>query len=628
MTSTEELLHGIAVLRPTVKVGAGRTPLPAAAQDRLIRVVVDTSLRLPDMFELTFVDRAGTVLDDAGLQLGTELEIRGGAKDEQQDWSLVVGEVTAMEGSYDDAVSLTIVRGYSHDHRLQRARRVRTFVDVTDSDVARQLAGGAGLTVGQVEATTQVHPNLVQADQTDWEFLTERAAEIGCELGARDGRFYYRKARTVTDGPPLAVELGEQLRRFRPRVSAANLVGEVEARVQDPTEAKAIAVRVPVATATVDIGAGTAASSAGRFAPRAAPAAAVSPAASSAASAAAGPAPTTNGQLALDRGLAVNAGSDGAVKATADALAEHASSGFAEAEGELLGDARVIAGSVLQVGGVPAQFAGKWLVTTARHVFDTNDGGYRTQFAVSGRQDRSLLALAARSGPSLKRIDGVVCGVVTDVADPLDLGRVKLMLPWLSPDYESAWAPVSQLFAAAQGGALFVPGPNEQVLVAFEHGDVRRPYVLGSLVNNRTGAGARLDGSPSAKPGATAVKAGQPPAVIRRGFASPTGSRVVFHDEAPPAGGRPTAAQVIVATGQDKIGIVMDQVAGTLTINCAPGQPPGTLKIQCDGNVEIAAGATGTLAIDGGSQLSLKAKAIEIQAELAVAVKGKPIQLN
>ncbi|MGH8938250.1 MAG: hypothetical protein ACRDV2_02760, partial [Actinomycetes bacterium] len=322
--TTAELLElGLVDMIPTVKVGTGRQPLPAAALGNLIRVVVDSHLHLPDMFELTFLDQQGTLLDDAGFKLGLELEVRGGAINQKQDWSLVVGEITAMEGQYGGPVRTTAVRGYSHEHRLQRARRARTFLDAKDSDVAKQIAGDAGLTVGQVDATTQVHPQLAQADQTDWAFLMERATEIGYETGVTEGKFYFRKAHDVQKGTAVAVTAGRELLSFRPRVSVASLVPEVETRVLDPAEAKAVSAKTAVTTISADVGAGKADVAAGQFKPKKAP--------NPPASTENGPAASANGYLALGRGFSVKAGGDQALKEAADALAAHVGSTFAEA---------------------------------------------------------------------------------------------------------------------------------------------------------------------------------------------------------------------------------------------------------------------------------------------------------
>jgi hypothetical protein len=84
----------------------------------------------------------------------------------------------------------------------------------------------------------------------------------------------------------------------------------------------------------------------------------------------------------------------------------------------------------------------------------------------------------------------------------------------------------------------------------------------------------------------------------------------------------------VLATAQDKVGLVLDQVAGELRLQCKPGAPPGRLVIECDGDVEIKAGPSGSLTVDGGSSLTLKGTTVSIEGTGPVAVKGKPIQLN
>lgn len=84
---------------------------------------------------------------------------------------------------------------------------------------------------------------------------------------------------------------------------------------------------------------------------------------------------------------------------------------------------------------------------------------------------------------------GVAPATVTDLQDPDGQGRVKIRLGW-SPDgnggagYE-AWARMATLFAGDNRGSWFLPDPGDEVLVAFEHGDPRRPYVLGGLWNGQ-----------------------------------------------------------------------------------------------------------------------------------------------
>ena len=83
------------------------------------------------------------------------------------------------------------------------------------------------------------------------------------------------------------------------------------------------------------------------------------------------------------------------------------------------------------------------------------------------------------------RLAGVYPAIVTDNQDPEGLGRVRLRLPWAvdpSEGYET-WARVATFMAGAERGSWFIPEPDDEVLVAFEAGDPRRPYVLGALWN-------------------------------------------------------------------------------------------------------------------------------------------------
>lgn len=83
------------------------------------------------------------------------------------------------------------------------------------------------------------------------------------------------------------------------------------------------------------------------------------------------------------------------------------------------------------------------------------------------------------------RIYGIVIGIVTDNQDPEGLGRVKVKFPWLSEEDESHWARIALLMAGPDRGTFFLPEVDDEVLIAFEHGDVRFPYILGMLWNGQ-----------------------------------------------------------------------------------------------------------------------------------------------
>ena len=93
---------------------------------------------------------------------------------------------------------------------------------------------------------------------------------------------------------------------------------------------------------------------------------------------------------------------------------------------------------------------------------------------------------------------GVYAALVVNVVDPDGQGRVKVRLPW-SPDtnggaYE-AWARIATLMAGNNRGTWLIPDRDDEVLVAFEAGDPRRPYVLGGLWNGRDTPPESMDSS-------------------------------------------------------------------------------------------------------------------------------------
>lgn len=85
----------------------------------------------------------------------------------------------------------------------------------------------------------------------------------------------------------------------------------------------------------------------------------------------------------------------------------------------------------------------------------------------------------------MSKINGMVIGLVTNVSDPLQLNRVKLHFPWQDDGHETDWVRIATMMAGGGRGSMFMPEVNDEVLVAFEHGDPRFPYVIGFLWNGQ-----------------------------------------------------------------------------------------------------------------------------------------------
>jgi uncharacterized protein involved in type VI secretion and phage assembly len=115
-----------------------------------------------------------------------------------------------------------------------------------------------------------------------------------------------------------------------------------------------------------------------------------------------------------------------------------------------------------------------------------------------GQIDLAPRAPGAGSGPPSARWFGVYPALVADIKDPDGQGRVSVTLPW-APDTGGSsyrvWARLATMMAGSRRGSWFVPDVNDEVLVAFEGGDPRRPYVVGALWNGSDSPPESMDGS-------------------------------------------------------------------------------------------------------------------------------------
>jgi uncharacterized protein involved in type VI secretion and phage assembly len=170
-----------------------------------------------------------------------------------------------------------------------------------------------------------------------------------------------------------------------------------------------------------------------------------------------------------------------------------------------------------------------------------------------------------------RRIYGVVVGLVTNNQDPDHLGRVKVKFPWLGDDDESAWARVAAPMAGKNRGLFMLPEVDDEVLVVFEHGDPRFPYVLGGLWN---GADTPPETNSDGKNAVRLIRS-------RSGHVI----RLVDTD-----GGE--KIEIIDKTGHNSL--TLDSESNTVTISA----PQGTIKLSAQ---EIQIEASNTVTIKGAT---------------------------
>jgi uncharacterized protein involved in type VI secretion and phage assembly len=192
---------------------------------------------------------------------------------------------------------------------------------------------------------------------------------------------------------------------------------------------------------------------------------------------------------------------------------------------------------------------------------------------------------------------GVAVGVVTNNQDSEGLGRVKVRFPWLSDEDESHWARVLTPMAGNQRGLYFIPEVDDEVLVAFQHGDIRFPYILGALWNGK-------DKPPESNNGANNL----------RTIKSRSGHIIRLDDTAD--------AEKIEIIDKNKNSIIVNTAKNTITVTA-----DADITIQSTKGKLILQGHD----IEMKSQAGVKVEAsqgMELKAGSQLNIKGSVVNIN
>ncbi len=551
-------------------IEVGGSELPPDIEGQLESALVVDRLTMPDTFTLVFRDPELDILKRAKLEIGAKVAISTALAGDAPE-ELISGEVTSIEADYDTLGARAIVRGYDLSHRLNAGRKTETFQNVTLSDVAKTVAVAAGLKA-EVDDSGACFDHIIQPNLSDLDFLYSLAKGIGFDCRVEGETLYFKKPTESETGPsegdletedPTQLVWSRNLIEFHARVSAVAQVSGVKVRGWDIAEKKAVVGEVPASTTSAALK--------------------LKPAAL---------ADKVGGQslVVVDQPI----GSQKEADALAAARAEQVGSSAFEATAVALGSPALKAGVAVSISGVDPTLAGKWVISSSRHEFGA--GAYRTHLDCSGRLDRSLHGVIANSVPgatgSANRAPGVVIGIVSDVVDPMNIGRVKVKFPWLGDEVDSGWARMATPGAGPDSGMIWLPEVGDEVLVAFEMGDFSHPIVIGGLWNGKD------------KPllGEKLVDNG---AITRRGFVSRKGHQFVFFD------------------GPQESGIALLSQDGKFKVSL--NETKGQLHIKADGKLLIEAQS---LEIKVDTDAKVEAKGVSLEATGQMKIKGATVALN
>jgi uncharacterized protein involved in type VI secretion and phage assembly len=456
-------MANVVVNVPGCRIMVNGGPLDATQTRYLLDVTVRDSLLLPDTAVVRFQDPDGSVVNDQKWAISNSLEIKFAGTQSNDYVSAFKGEIVAIEPEYSDKGLIVSFRAYDKGWRLNRSRRSHTYTDVTATDMIREIAGLEQLTVGTADDRDGPKFEVFQQSmETNWEFCWRLARMRNCEFVVQGSTCHFRKRKTGTPVETLVwsgTSEDEPLLAFKPRLSGVGQVNAVEVRNNDP-----ISRQVVVGQATT-------------------PAAAHKSEAIDSRSSAVSKL-SVRDVVVSDRIAADLKEATAIAQATLDRLA----SSFVEAEGRTYGNPKVRAGATIELRNVH-RFSGQYVLSETTHRFAGGTGEYRTSFVISGRTSHRFRDLLQSNGHT-DWGSSLVIGIVTnnkeqDGSSERNLGRVKVKYPGLGDNIESGWARVVVPHAGKDRGMFFMPQLDDEVVIAFEHGDTRRPLIIGSLFNGR-----------------------------------------------------------------------------------------------------------------------------------------------
>jgi phage protein D/phage baseplate assembly protein gpV len=584
-------MFGVPFYVPDFAVKIAGLTLAADVRQAVRSLTYESSSETADMFTLQLNNADLRLTDSPLFDVGKTVEIHMGYAGALEP--MMLGEITAVSPVFPESGAPTItITGYDKSHRMRNNRPPhRTFTYVNDSLVAAQIAG-ENLLIPIVDPAPTMSESIAQTE-SDWALLRELADRNGFQLFVRWDKLYFRFPRPQVE--KIVLEWGNTLSSFNPRLSTSGQTGIEVIRSYDYQLAQTIVAVLPVMALGGDLdtiierlGSGIVDQLAGL------------------------------GRHVIRRKKVSNFLEAGAV---ARAVLQQLLDGLFEASGACIGLPKLRAGDLIEIRGVGQRFGGNYTLSKVTHTID--DGGYRTSFEATQRYTSSLAQtlrhrIAETPSPNQQApIRGVMVGKVVQNIDPLGLGRVQVTFPDLSDDHPSGWARIATLSAggdeSGSWGSYFLPDRDDEVLVAFEGGDLNHPVVIGALWNGQ-------QRPPETNTGLNERRLLRTKSGMEIRFDElPQQERLVIRDKA--------GATIELSSAPDGRGITirntaeavirLDATQNEVTIAHASGS---TITLAADGSVSIVAAKDLAFKTDTGN--------LTLEATGTVTIKGTRIDLN
>lgn len=347
--------------------------------------------------------------------------------------------------------SLLIIEAKDLAIKTTVGRKNRYFSEVTDSEIIETILGDYSDISLEIEATSDVHEQMVQYYCTDWDFLVTRAETNGHLTIVDDA--------TIKTGPPdynqepiASLAYGHNILEFDFEMDARNQFSAIETRAWDIANQEVITSSNQPQDITE---LGNLSSS------------------------------DLSDTIGLDQLNYQHTGALNSEELQSWTNARMLRSQLSKTVGriKILGNNEIKPGNLITIEGMGDRFNGTAFVSGVSHSFASNWNthlqiGLSHKFLTECYDDVQALSASAL----LPAISGLHVAKVSAIHDdPLGENRIKIKLPLISTEEEGTWARIATLDAGENRGSFFLPEIDDEVIVGFLNDDPRNPIVIGMV---------------------------------------------------------------------------------------------------------------------------------------------------
>jgi uncharacterized protein involved in type VI secretion and phage assembly len=377
---------------------------------------------------------------------------------------VISGKSVRIEGDFNPNTQGPIkIIGYDNLYSLTEGIHNRVFPNHTHSDIVKKIAREVGIsfTPETIDDDSLKSEYVLQADETNMQFLRKLAAMNAFELFVQcndDGEplLHFHKPREISK---LDLTWGENIRSIKPYYVKLP-VDKIKVSYWKYDEKRLDFVEKSRTEGTTKTSTGWNSIRDGKS--------------------------SANGTATCKVIGSYITSDPESMERVAQSLCNEYQGQFMCAKVEAEGNADIRPGRVIHLPegqkGPIGNFAGDYYVTETRHEYV--NGVLTTKFTITDKGGYSMLAHNLSTEHRPKAGQANLVGVVTNNKDEKNMGRVKVMFPTLE-NQESHWARMTTLGGGKDRGFDCLPEINDEVLVAFEHGDINRPYIIGSVWNGK-----------------------------------------------------------------------------------------------------------------------------------------------